>query len=72
MPDVQRLDPSDSDIRSLEEARVREPSPLQHARACHRPDWPFQFFSQDGRWYVNRAKQRNIAVEAQEVGEALW
>ena len=67
------MDKSDPDVRCVEEARVREPAPLQHVGTCHRPNWPFKFFSQDGRWYLNRAKRRSTAVEAQqEVGDALW
>ncbi len=38
--------------------------------------WPFLWHIQDGRWYVNKAKRRSRADEAEakvkELGEATW
>jgi hypothetical protein len=34
--------------------------------------WPFFWHVQDGRWYVNKAKQRSRADEVKHLGEAKW
>lgn len=37
-----------------------------------RANWPFFLSREDGRWYVNRAKRRSKADEAQDLGDAKW
>ena len=45
-------------------------------RAVKKGCWPFLWHIQDGRWYVNKAKRRSRADEAEakvkELGEATW
>lgn len=49
-----------------------EPSPIHNARSVRRLWWPFYYFQEDGRWYVNRAKKRSRADQAADIGEAQW
>lgn len=73
MPDMQRLDPSGADRGSVEAARVRQPSSLQHARNRHRDHWPFLFYERKGTWYRN-VTPRHLRKEdpGAIVGEASW
>lgn len=45
-------------------------------RAIEKGVWPFLLHVQDGRWYLNKAKRRTRAEEAEakvkELGEAKW
>jgi hypothetical protein len=45
-------------------------------RAVKKGCWPFLWHIQGGRWYVNKAKRRSRADEAEakvkELGEATW
>jgi hypothetical protein len=50
----------------------RKPASIFDAPTRHRPNWPFLYFSEDNRWYVNRAKRRSKAAEAADLGEAKW
>lgn len=50
----------------------RPPASILDAPTRRRPDWPFLYFNEDGRWYVNRAKRRSKAAEATDLGEAKW
>ena len=76
MPDMQRMDrgvdhPQAPSVQ-VPQVSVCKRSSFLDARDRCRPNWPFKHYRYDNRWYVNRAKRRNVAVEAQEVGEALW
>lgn len=50
----------------------REPASIFDAPTRHRPNWPFLYFNEDNRWYVNRAKRRSNAAQAADLGEAKW
>lgn len=71
MSRMQRLDGCQGDERNPPSPGVCERPPIQYAR---NPDkwWPFLFSLRDNRWYVNKAKQRSKAEQAQDVGDALF
>lgn len=71
MSRMQRLDGCQRDERNPPSPGVCERPPIQYAR---NPDkwWPFLFSLRDNRWYVNKAKQRSKAEQAQDVGDALF
>lgn len=72
MPDMQRLDEGAAHPRDAPQEGVCEPAPLHDARVRHFPNNPFLYTCEDGRWYVNRAKRRSKADEAQTLGDAKW
>ena len=58
--------------RDETQAGVPPGAPLHDARARQFPYSPFLYVCEDGRWYLNRAKRRSKAADAQTVGEATW
>ena len=72
MSDLQRLDESASHSRNAPQEGMCESASLHDARVRHFPNNPFLYVCEDNRWYLNRAKRRSKADEAQDVGEAKW
>ena len=53
-------------------AEVHKHSSPANAVVYRRANWPFLYTCEDGRWYLNRAKRRSRADEAQDLGDAKW
>lgn len=78
LPDLQTPDEGagDSDTgaaQSAKKTRVRQQTPIQYLGVRkYRPDWPFLFYEEGGKQYINIAprKPRKDAMKGME--EALW
>lgn len=71
MPDMQCLDESSGDAGGAPPKGVREPAHLSHDGVRYRPNWPFLYYQERSKTYLNKAPVRTKYQQANEVGEAL-
>ena len=70
MPSMRNVDNSARDTRSQETPGVCEPAQVRYPRK-RREDWPFRFYTENGRIYENYVPKRERRLNLDDVEDAL-
>lgn len=72
MPEVQQEDQGAGEEGHQAPPPVRERTSILDARIRRRANWPFFYYQENGRFYVNKAPRQKKIDVVSDVGEARW
>lgn len=70
MPRMRNMDDSQRDAQRTTSAGVCEPAQVRYPRK-RREDWPFRFYTENGRIYENYVPKRERRLNLEDVEDAL-